>query len=218
MPQLHGKTSSRIAEFEGGVDAQRSVIVPRGVGFAAAGTTGVIAAALAAGSSVFAARLDPGADRRAFVERIRLQFTTLAAFTTPVTAGRRIGLYRGAGAANPSTGTVIAPAAKHGVADTSEFSDANGGQIRIAATGAITITGATFEATPFAEMSLVHVGAAGAFMEALFEMSAADSQPIQLDPGQILALRTPIAMDAGGTWQVTVRMDWHEAPALDFAD
>jgi site-specific DNA-cytosine methylase len=44
---------------------------------------------------------------QAYITRVRLMYTTIVAYTTPVTAGRRLGLYRGAGAA-ASGGTAIA--------------------------------------------------------------------------------------------------------------
>lgn len=198
-----------------GINAARSVIVPRGVGFAVANNTGTMAAALAANSAVFAMRLDPSATRRGFVERMRIEFVTTVAFTVPVTAGRRLELFRGSGAA-ASGGTLLPPVPKHGIADTSEFSNANGGDIRLATTAALTTTGITFEANSFRTLSLVHVGAAGAYREAVWEFNSAETHPIQLDPGQVLALRNPAAFDAAGTWQMFVCVDWSEAPALDF--
>jgi hypothetical protein len=59
-------------------------------------------------------------------------------------------------------------------------------------------------------MSLVHVGNAGNFFESVFEFSATESTPITIEPGQILAIRNPVAMDAGGTFQCSVRVDWYE--------
>lgn len=199
-----------------GLNASRQVIVPRGVGFAISATTGTMAAALAANSSVFTMRLDPGTSKRAFIERIRLEWTTIVAFTTPITAGRRLGLFRGVGG-TPVGGTQLSvPVNKHGTSDTSELSIANGGDIRIATTAALTVSGITFEANAFRELSLTHVGAAGAYREAIWEFNPPDTHPIQLDPGQVLAVRNIPAMDAAGTWQLMVAVDWNEAPALDF--
>ena len=66
-------------------------------------------------------------------------------------------------------------------------------------------------------MSLVHVGAAGGYREAVYEYGAAASQPIQLDPGQLLAIRNgTAAFDAAGTWQLAVIVDWYEAPLMDY--
>lgn len=200
-------------QHESNVKSGRVVIAPRGDAFSVSSQTGTIAAALAANSSVFAMRLDPSAaPKRAFIERVRLAFTTIVAFTTSITASRRLALYRGALAA-ASGGTAIATVAKkHSASADSEFEAAQGGDIRIASTGALTVTGITFETNEFATMPLTHVGNAGNFLEEIFEFATTESAPIVLEPGQLLAVRNPAAMDAAGTWQLSVRVDWHEAP------
>jgi hypothetical protein len=216
MSSIQSLDLARTMDVEPGISAGRLAIVPRGVGFAASGTTGVIAAALAVNSSVFAMRLDPGSPRRAFIDRLRLEFTCLVAFNTPITAGRRLALFRGSGAA-ASGGAALVATAKHSTNDQSEFLIANGGDIRIATTAALTVTGITYEASSIRELSLVHVGTAGAFREVVWEFAAAENAPIQLEPGQVIAVRNPVVMDAAGTWQLSASVDWYEAPALDFA-
>lgn len=195
--------------------ALRSVIVPRTtLNYAVSTITGTMAAALGANSAVFAMRLDPSAPRRAFIERVRLQWTTIVAFTTAVTAGRRIALFRGSGAA-ASGGTAIAAAPKkHTAIAASQFDTAEGGDVRIATTAALTVTGITFETEPLRVLSLSHVGTAGAHHESVWEFASTESAPILLEPGQVLALRNPVAMDAAGTWQLALSVDWHEATLL----
>lgn len=195
--------------------AARVVVVARGDGYSVSNITGTIAAALAANAAVFAMRLDPAAPRRAFIDRIRLQYTTLVAYTTAVTAGRRLALYRGSGA-QPSGGTAIATSVKKHTASAAlgEFDTAQGGDIRIATTGALTVTGITFEAEPIATMTLAHAGAVGAYVEAIFEFAATESAELVLEPGQVLAIRAPQAMDAAGTWQLGVNAQWREADAF----
>jgi hypothetical protein len=211
-----GSAASSEIVVEPGSGAARVILVPRGYGFGVGATTGTIAAALAANSTVFAMRLDPGATRRAFIERVRIEYTTIVAYTTAVVAGRRLALFRTQLTGSSTGGTAIATTPqKHGISDTSEFSAANGGDIRIATTGTLTLVGATVDANPLRELSLAHVGAAGGFREATWEFSAAENQPLQLDPGQGMIIRNPVAMDAAGTWQLSVSIDWHEAPALD---
>lgn len=194
--------------------AARAMIIGRGVPYGVAATTGTIGAAAASGAAVFAMRLDPGSSVHAFIERIRLQFTTISPFTVPVTAGRRLELFRGSGAA-PSAQTAIAAAPrKRSSLGPSQFDTAEGGDIRISNTAAMTVTGITFETVPFRTMSLVHAGATGAFVETLWEFAATESAPLQLEPGQLMAIRCGAAMDAGGTWQLAVNVDWHEAAPL----
>lgn len=219
MAKIDNPGNTAQVEVEPGLLALRAVILARGYGYSASQITGTMAAALAANSSIFSMRLDSGASgghAKAYVERIRLKFTTLVAFTTPVTAGRRLELYRGSGI-TPSGGTAGVVMPKKGATDTSEISIANGGDIRIATTGALTMTGGAFEAGPIRGMSLGHVGAAGGFYDCLWEFHATENQPIQLDAGQVLAVRTPVAFDAGGTWQLQVDVDWHEATEATYA-
>jgi hypothetical protein len=186
------------------------VVRARGTGFSVSGATGTIAAALTANNSIFAMRFDPSATpARAFIERIRIQYSTIVAYTTPVTAGRRLAIFRGTGAA-ASGGTALVPAKKLVSSTDSEFTAAAGGDIRIAATAGLTVTGITFEADPIRTMSLVHVGAAGAFYDRVFEFGNGESAPIQLEAGQLLAIRNPAAMDAAGTWQAVIDVDWYE--------
>lgn len=217
MTTINSSDGLRFLDIEGGINAARNVLVNRGNGFSLASTTGTIAATLGAGSSTFAMRLSPTSSVNAFIERIRIEFTTIVAFTTPVTAGRRLAVFRGSGAAT-SGGTDLGGAGtilpKRGTADTSQFTTANGGSARISTTAGLTVTGITFESVALAEFGLVHVGNAGNYREVIYEFGGGHVQPIQLTAGQLLAIRNPAAMDAGGTWQMSVSVDWHEAPAL----
>jgi len=189
-------------------------IVARGNGYSVGAVTGIIGAALAANASVFGMRLDPASPVRAYIDRIRLDWTTLVAFTTPITAARQLAIWRGSGAAT-SGGTAITTATlKHSTSSPSEFDVAQGGDLRIATTGALTVTGITFEAQPIQRMTLSHVGAAGAYYERTFEFHATESMEIVLEPGQILTIRNPILMDAAGTWQLGVNVQWREAALL----
>ncbi len=206
--------SGVLMEVESDKKAQRAIVVPRGAGHSVAKTTGIIGAGLVVGSSVFAMRLDPSSPNRAFIDRIRLQWTCLVAFTVPLTAGRRLALYRGSGAA-ATGGTSIATATRKWTTfgASSEFDTANGGAMMIATTSALTTTGITFEADESFQMSLAHVGAAGAQYEVVWECSVGESSEVVLEPGQMLAIRNPLAMDAAGTWQLSVGVQWREAPA-----
>lgn len=208
-----GVTTSNLLEVESN-KAARVVVVPRGQQYCIGESTGTIAAALAANSCVFAMRASPTGSTRAFIDAIELRWTTIVAFTTPVTAGRRLSLFRGSLAAT-SGGTPIATVAPKSTAFAASVFDAiSGGDARIATTGALTVTGITWETTPLATITLAHVGAAGAYYEADYHFSDGDGGPIQLEPGQILGVRNPAAMDAAGTWQLGVEVHWREAAQL----
>lgn len=210
MARIEGAGAANKAQVESNGALRVAVAPARGPMFAIGEQTGTLAAALAANACVFAMRLDPGAALNAYITRLRLSFTTIAAFTVPVTAGRRLQVIRGSGAAAAS-GTAVAVVIPHQTGVSSEFAAANGGDVRISALAALTVTGITFEANPLRTMTLAHVGAAGAFVEQLYELES--EAPIVLQPGQLLAVRTPVAMDAGGTWQLGVNTSWYEAPA-----
>lgn len=213
MSVMEGGVSGALADVDSGSKGMHVAVLPHGRGYSVSGATGIIAAALGANSTIFALRLDPSAGSvKAYIQKIRIVFTTTVAFTVPITAGRRLAVYRGSGA-NASGGTAITIAGqKDSTHAPSECNTAQGGDIRIATTGALTVTGITFETQEFATMSLVHVGAAGAVYEAAFEYWAADNYPITLQPGQLLAIRNPAAMDAAGTWQAAITIDWFEKP------
>jgi hypothetical protein len=170
-----------------------------------AGRSGLIAATTS--GFLFLARLDPSAPNgtRAFITRIKLDWSTITAFTTPVT-DRWLELVRGAGAA-PSGGNAINPASLYTSDPNSEVSAGSGGIGLIANTGALTVTSITFETNIFAPYNLTGFGTAGATVNYLTEFP---SMPIVLSPGEMLGLRTAAALDAAGTARLGVAIDYYE--------
>lgn len=203
--------SSTSGVLNGENNAAFAIAKSPGVGYGVAAVTGTIAAALAANSSVFAMRLSPATTKKAYIQRVRVDFSTIVAFTTPVTAGRRLAIFRGAGAAaSGGTAVACANAQKASTYADCQFTSANGGDMRIASTGLLTVTGITYETDPFKLLMLTHVGAAGAFVERVWEFHENESEPLTLQPGQVMAIRNPVAMDAAGTWQLGVQVEWYE--------
>lgn len=187
-------------------------VPPRADAYVVAAKTGIIAAAAAAGACMFAARISPAAGTmKAYIDTIRLRYTTVTAYTTPVTATRSLVITRGAGAA-ASGGTAIATVnPKETSYAASKFDAASGGDVRISTTGALTVTGITWETVNIGECTLTHVGAAGGNYETVYEYSVR-SHPIELLAGQLVGIRVgPSAMDAAGTWVLGVELSWHEA-------
>jgi len=186
----------------------------RGYGYAVSGMSGVIAAALPQDSLVLALLCDPqpaiakpSQRLSMYVDRIHLAFTAIAAFTASISPGRRLAIYRATGPA-ASGGTPLAIARKD--ADNAPPSVCTSAQIATAA--ALTATGITREPAPIGTLDLVHVGAAGARQDFVFELAAPLNAPIAVGPGELLVVGNPIAMDAGGTWQLTVKeAHWIEA-------
>lgn len=186
-------------------------VSPSGSNYVIATKTGTIGAAAAAGATVFAMRLDPGSPKKAWVESIRLRWTTVVAFTTPITATRSLVLTRGSGAATSGGTSLPVATKKDSLYSASEFDLALGGDIRIASTGALTVTGITWESVNLGELTLVQAGAAGAFYEAVYEFSVRNHE-IEMNPGEVLGIRVgPSAMDAAGTWVLGVEVNWRES-------
>lgn len=209
--KLIGWTDSTGVEVNSAGSLYTVDVNPTGNNYAVATKTGTIAAAAAAGAAVFAMRLDPGYAGKAWIESIRLRWTTIVAFTTPITATRSLVITRGSGAA-ASGGTAIATNTKKDTSDSaSQFDTAEGGDTRIATTGALTVTGITWETTNLGEMTLIQAGAAGSFYEVVYEFSVRNHE-IELNPGQLLGIRVGAsAMDAAGTWVLGVEVNWRES-------
>lgn len=199
-----------------GQNAQRVLNVQRGHGYALANQTGTMAAALAQDAIVFALRADTTASSvtGVYIERLRLAFQAIVAFTTPITAGRRLGIYR---ATNPgaevSGGTDVKATIrkKDGTAPASTVATA-----LIATTAALTAGGLVREASPLALLDLVSVGAAGARLESTYELAATTGpQEWCLNPGEYIVISNPAAMDAAGTWQLTINeLAWYESTRM----
>lgn len=207
FPIAHGAASNELA-----IDATRKALRvslnSRGAGFFVTGITGTMAAALGANSAIFTQRLDPSAAGAvcAFIDRIRLTWTTIVAFTTPITAGRRLALFRGSATPNSGGTGLVSVRAHNTFSNLSECDTARSGDIRIATTAALGGS-PSFESDPFRTVALTHVGTAGAYFEKEFEFTPGE---LVLDPGELISVRNPVAMDAAGTWQLTVDVSWRE--------
>lgn len=211
LMKILGNSSGNVAEVNS-ENALRTVeLPPSGNYFAHAAKTGTIGAAAAANAAVYAARLNPGYAGKAYIDLIKLRYTCVVAFTTPITQARSLVLVRGAGAA-ATGGTAIATATKKDSTYGASNMDASlGGDARIASTGALTVTGITFETVNLGEMTLAHVGAAGAYYEHIYEFTNR-SHPIELNAGELIAVRVGAGgMDAAGTWALGVEMQWRES-------
>lgn len=175
-----------------------------------AALSGNVAAALAQDAIIFHARANAQPSGLAALTREPLQvdglylaFSTIAAFTVPIVAGRQIGVYKATGAI-PTTGTVVVPVPKR----TSDAGANNGLEAaKIAAAAGLT-PGAAYvrQANPIVLLDLTAFGAAGARVEKYYSLLDQDGAPLILDPGESLVVSNPVAMDAGGTFQLLVEL------------
>lgn len=209
--QLLDPAGSNVQKVNSEGSAYVTSLSPSGNAYAIAAKTGTIAAAAAAGASVFAFRLNPGYSGKAFIDVVKVRWTTIVAFTTPITQTRSIVLTRGAGAA-ASGGTSLATAAKKDTGYAVSQTDvATGGDVRIATTGALTVTGITFETSNIGEMTLAHVGSAGNYTEHIYEFGQR-AHCVEINPGEVFAIRVGAsAMDAAGTWSLGIEVQWRES-------
>ncbi len=144
--------------------------------------------------------------KRLYVQRIHVQYVTLTAFTTPVTAGRALRLVRGAPttvtASNPSGGAAYVMVHKR-----SDDATETLGVGRVATTAVLTTTGITFETAPMQRMLLAQAGNSGNSYDEAWRFDGVEADPIYLLPGELLAIATDSAFDAAGTFQLQVDVD-----------
>lgn len=199
----------------------RGTIIAQGPGqccYRISGSTQVIPAGFAANAIVFGMRgIDPTEPRlRAYIERVRLQFTCITAFATPITAGRALAL-AGISSASPFTGGVnVKPCAKGGNDFASVFDAAAGGQAMISTTTALAGNTVNLTSGRFLTLSLSAAGNAGDVVDHTFDFTGERTAPIDMRSlplrPNFLGLFTPQAMDAGGTWELVVEVDTNELP------
>lgn len=186
------------------------------------GSTGTMAASLAANSLVFAMgaiandATKPNQPKRAplEIEGIQLVFTAIVASATPVGAGRFLRLFKASDSAQtmPTGGSSLAPLPKRTLDQTAD-TGLQGGAALIATTAGLTAGTFTRGTVPLATMDLVGAGAAASrIVIELYEQR--NGAPIWLDPGEILVISNPAAFDALLTWQLTVNVDYRSRDIL----
>jgi hypothetical protein len=183
--------------------------------YVVAGTTGIVAAALASGGTVFALRVSPAGGKMAYIYKVLVEYTTQVAYTVPLSAIRRLGVYRGAGAATSGGTSLDTSVNKKDPATgaNSKTTIALGGDTRIATTGALTITGITWEVGPLVEMPLgtTAVGTAGGSRQLAWTPGEdVNTHAFELEPGQVLGIRAGALFDAAGTWVASISVEWCE--------
>lgn len=202
-----------------GVDAEvettralRVTPLNRGPGYAVSTLTGTMTAGLGLDSTIFAMRLNPTATVVAYIERVRITYVTITGLTAANLASRRLEVRR-ASAAAASGGTAIATVpAKDSTSATSQFNSANGGDVRVATTGALTVGGISFETVPLlTNEGCVNAGTAGQWSGVMeWRQPPGEVSPFVLNAGELLVVRNALAWDAAGTWQALFTVEWSE--------
>lgn len=184
--------------------------------------TGTIAAALAANSVLFSTRPGDGGSvpQVGFIEKIRVQYTCITSFAVPIVAGRSLAFAVGTG--TPGSGTaLVRPFNKGNAFFTSTFGTTGFGETFIADTAGLAGVTVSLPDRRLAELSLTGFGTAGDVADVTFNLSGDDNAPVCIstnaDADHIaglaqLVLFNPVAMDAGGTFEVVVELDVCELP------
>ncbi len=180
-----------------------------GYGFQGSAFSGTIAATTSGTLWTYEHRLpDTGVDSGELIEvrRLHVHVGTIVAFTSLVTAGRALRLVRGLA---DSFHTVAVSGGAEWMAARKYSADPleTLGVGRIATTTALTTTGFTISANPRRRMMLTHIGSSGSSHDELWNFDGLEAEPIYLRPGQVLAIQTDQALDAGGTIQLKVDAD-----------
>lgn len=187
------------------------------------GSTGTMAASLAANSLVFAmgavasdaARVSQAVQRAPLeIEGVQVVFTAIVASAAPFAVGRALRLFKASDNAQamPSGGTALTPLPKR-TKDQSADTGLLGGTALIAATAGLTAGAFTRGTVPLATIDLAGVGAAGSRLVYEF-LEKRNGSPMWLDPGEILVISNPAAFDALLTWQLTVNVDYRTRDQL----
>lgn len=183
--------------------------------------SGVIAAGAASGSILWFQRVPlaagVGARNPLVIERLRVRYTCITSFTTPVTAGRGIGFclidarpsVAGAGRSNLlRKQNLLSLGAGSG----------NDGEVRIIGTTPFAPTGAAPSvADVFASLPLSGLGTSGNSVDREWEWNTGSAAMASVIPGAYLALITTAAMDAAGTFELCVESDIQGLPT-DYPD
>jgi hypothetical protein len=214
--ELKSGAGTDTATIDPGYKALRVSVNPRSKEcYSVSQRTGTIAAAAAAGAAIYTQRISPTGGKSAYIYKIAVDYLTQVVYTTPLSAVRALVVSRGAGAA-ASGGTALDTFIhrKDPSGTTSQVLNSAGGDVRISTTGALTVTGITWENPPLAliDLGASAVGAAGG-VKSFYWTPGEDvnNHAIELDPGMVLGIRVgPSAMDAAGTWTAVVTVEWCE--------
>lgn len=193
--------------------------IPSGQPWSLSGSTGTIAAALAANSIVFAIKAAAADATRPNlpppgpieIERIQIAYTSIVASAGVLLAGRALQLFRGtddAAGKTALTGGAALTARPKRIKDQA----ANSGlaDARIATTGTLTVGAFTRDTVPLATMDLVSGGSAG-FRQTFEAGRLINGESLWLDPGEILVVSNPAIFDLLLTWQLTVNVDYRRS-------
>lgn len=219
MAVIEGATTASLSDVDTTGKSLRVATMPKDAAgaYALGAVTGVLPAALATGSVLWAMRMGPTGTRKAVITRVysRVVVRSVASVFTDVS----LELVRFS-AANPIAGNALTIANKrpNGVVSTSSMSltgGPEGGTNMIAAATGLTTTGVTFDATSahiFQHLPVISATspAVGQLFERSIENDSGLEHPFELAIGEGLAMRTNGALPTGLSLQAYIQVSWSE--------
>jgi hypothetical protein len=172
----------------------------------ATGTTGEIAAGLAARSILWAWQLPQTlpANQICWLERLRLQWTCINAFTTAPTAGRSLSLVQ----------LTQLPTGGHAGNTWSKAASGAFGSCVVATNAALTNGGNVPVASDvIATLSLAGYGSSGASIDKEFRFTGCETAMYELLAGAVIGITNINAMDPGGSFELVVEADVQQLPS-----
>jgi hypothetical protein len=174
-----------------------------GGGFVVAGgTSAVVAAALAANTTLMAARFAAASARKAFINKFQIQLVTATLGTAALVHGS-LGLQKFT-TATPTGGTARTPTRKNSsegsTTDMTDVRDSN---------AALTVTSVVFVDVPIHFINPAS-GVIGNMVILEWRFDQSYNQPLVLQPGEGICLRSQIVMPATHTWMYSYTLDWSE--------
>ena len=166
------------------------------------GNSSVVAADLAANTSLMAARFAPGSSQKAFINKFQIQLVTATLGTAALVNGS-LGLQKFT-TATPTGGTTRAAVRKNSsegsTTDMTDIRDSN---------GALTMTSVVF-ADVVVQFLNPASGVIANLVSLEWQFDGFYNQPLVLQPGEGICLRSQVGMPVTHTWMYSYVMDWFE--------
>ncbi len=168
--------------------------------FSVAGyTSAVVAASLAANTTLMSMRLSASSQRKAYITKARIMICAATAGTSALVPGT-IGLQRFSGA-TPTGGTARTPNRMSEISgNTSDMTDIRDSN------AALTVTSVNFGPVISTTLVPLFIASGLSYYEAIME----PPQPLVLDPGEGFCIRSQVAMPATQTWMYSYNIYWTE--------
>jgi hypothetical protein len=217
MAVITGGTSAVDADVDTASKGLNVVMRPRDVAgaYRFGQQSGIIAAATAANSLLFAMRNGPTANtKRCFITRVHIIVQVVTAPSAAAALALQLVRFSVANTSGGTAGVIFTkkPYATS-VASACTVGGGEGGDIRIATTGALTVTGVTIDTlvTPMLFVNCTTTTPAiGNRIEYTVENDAGLEHPIELAPGEGLAISNSVATPTALTFVMGVAVAWSE--------